>query len=272
MQKRNLCVTATKILSRKLRSSSRLSTNLEPKLQSSGVLSCTFYRAGESRVSKGSSGNIFLAHYRKKFCSLDENTGRCWNCGVVALSKPFLSCDSCKSVQPVHTSVDYFQIFGLENAFEIEDTNLEKTYKDWQKKLHPDLVHTKPEKEKEFAAEQSSRVIDAYRTLRKPLSRAIYLLGLEGVHVDEERTVSDPEMLAEILDIREAVDEASNSQSLKQIQGQVQEKLEIWSNSFGSSIGHNRSAFDKKEFEDAVTSIQRMTYHDRINEEIVKKL
>ncbi|KAI3953159.1 hypothetical protein MKW92_011006 [Papaver armeniacum] len=265
MQKRNLWVAATKILSRKLRSSSRLSTHLDPKLQSSRIFSCSFYRAGESSVSKSSYGNIFLANHRKYFCSLDENTGRCWNCGVVAVSKPFLSCDSCKSVQPVHTSVDYFQIFGLEKAFEIEDTNLEKTYKDWQKKLHPDLVHMKSEKEKEFAAEQSSRVIDAYHTLRKPLSRAIYLLGLEGVHVDEERTVSDPELLAEILDIREAVDEASNSQSLKQIQGQVQEKLEIWSNSFGS-------AFDKKNFEDAVTSIQRMTYYDRINEEIVKKL
>ncbi|KAI3991345.1 hypothetical protein MKX01_034664 [Papaver californicum] len=262
MQKRNLWVSATKIL---LRSSSRFSTNLDRNLQSSKVLSCSLYHAGESRVSKSSYGNIFLANYRKNFCSLDENSGRCWNCGVVSVSKPFLSCDSCKSVQPVHTSVDYFQIFGLEKAFEIEDTNLEKTYKDWQKKLHPDLVHTKSEKEKEFAAEQSSRVIDAYRMLRKPLSRAIYLLGLEGIHVDEERTVSDPELLAEILDIREAVDEASNSQSLKQIQGQVQEKLEVWSKSF-------ESAFNKKKFEDAVTSIQRMTYYDRINDEIVKKL
>ncbi|KAI3870308.1 hypothetical protein MKX03_029697 [Papaver bracteatum] len=266
MQKRNLWVSATKILSRRLRSTSRFSTNLDPKLQSTKVISCSFHHAGESRVSKSSyGGNIFLANYRKNFCSLDENSGRCWNCGVVAVSKPFLSCDSCKSVQPVHASVDYFQIFGLEKAFEIEDTNLEKTYKDWQKKLHPDLVHMKSEKEKGFAAEQSSRVIDAYRTLRKPLSRAIYLLGLEGVHVDEERTVSDPELLAEILDIREAVDEASDSQSLKQIQGQVQENLEIWSKSF-------ESAFNKKKFEDAVTSIQRMTYYDRINDEIVKKL
>ncbi|MCL7048286.1 hypothetical protein MKW94_024819 [Papaver nudicaule] len=266
MQKRNLWISATKILSRKLPSTSRFSTNLNPKLQSASVFSCSFYHAGESsRVSKCNYGDTFLAKFRKNFCSLDQNSGRCWNCGVVAVSKPFLSCGSCKSVQPVHTSVDYFQIFGLEKAFEIEETNLEKTYKDWQKKLHPDLVHMKSEKEKEFAAEQSSRVIDAYRTLRKPLSRAIYLLGLEGVHVDEERTVSDPELLDEILDIREAVDEASNSQSLKQIQGQVQEKLEIWSKSFGI-------AFNKKEFEDAVTSIQRMTYYDRINDEIVKKL
>ncbi|KAI3923778.1 hypothetical protein MKW92_047611 [Papaver armeniacum] len=66
------------------------------------------------------------------------------DCGAVGVSRTFLSCESCKSFQPVHTSVDYFHIFGLEKVFEIEDTNLEKTYKEWQKKLiHPDLVHTK---------------------------------------------------------------------------------------------------------------------------------
>ncbi|OVA17119.1 DnaJ domain [Macleaya cordata] len=267
MPNRNLWISTIAVLRRKLRSSSRFSTNFEPKFESSRVLSCSFYHAGESRVSR-SYNNSFLYNYSvsgKHFCSLDGSLGRCWNCGAVAASKLFLACESCKSVQPVHTSVDYFQIYGLEKGFEIEDSNLERTYKDWQKKLHPDLVHSKSEKEKEYAAEQSARVIDAYRTLRKPLSRAIYLLRLEGVHVDEERTVSDPELLAEIMEIREAVEGAANSQALKQIQGQVQEKLESWSKSFGN-------AFENRKFEDAVTSIQRMTYYNRINEEIVKKL
>ncbi|KAF5182386.1 Iron-sulfur cluster co-chaperone protein hscb protein, partial [Thalictrum thalictroides] len=93
----------------------------------------------------------------------------------IALSKPFLACDSCRSVQPVDPSVDYFQIFGLEKIYGIDDTHLESKYKNWQKKLHPDLVHSKSEKEKEYAAEQSARVIDAYRTLQKPLLRAMYL-------------------------------------------------------------------------------------------------
>lgn len=33
------------------------------------------------------------------------------------------------------------------------------------------------QEEREYAAEQSARVIDAYTTLRKPLSRAIYLVS-----------------------------------------------------------------------------------------------
>ncbi|KAK8624507.1 hypothetical protein V6N13_065848 [Hibiscus sabdariffa] len=180
---------------------------------------------------------------------LDSTTKRCWNCVADAPgSTPFLYCDSCRSIQPVDLSIDYFQIFGLEKKYEIEVDGLEGKYKDWQKKLHPDLVHSKSEKEREYAAEQSARVIDAYRTLSKPLSRAIYILRLEGVDVDEEQTVSDPELLTEIMEIREAVEEAPDSQALNQIQSRMNEKLEETSDSFAN-------AFQRRNFDEAVTSL-----------------
>ncbi|KAL5732206.1 hypothetical protein ACHQM5_004853 [Ranunculus cassubicifolius] len=209
---------------------------------------------------------IDLRFPQKKLCS-KSNAGldECWNCNKVAVLKPFLACESCGCVQPVDASVDYFQIFGLDKIYGIDDTHLESKYKNWQKKLHPDLVHTKSEKEKEYAAEQSARVIDAYRTLQKPLLRAIYLLQLEGVHVDEEKTVSEPELLMEMMEFREAVEDAGNPQTLKQIQSQVQEKMDTWCQSF-------EKAFVEKKFGDAILSIQRMTYYHKINEEIIKKL
>ncbi|KAL5715302.1 hypothetical protein ACHQM5_017138 [Ranunculus cassubicifolius] len=203
-----------------------------------------------------------LRFSQNNFCS-KSNAGvnECWNCNKVAASKPFLACESCRCVQPVDASVDYFQIFDLDKIYGIDDTHLESKYKNWQKKLHPDLVHTKSEKEKEYAAEQSARVIDAYQTLQKPLLRATYLLRLEGVQVDEEKTVSEPELLMEMMEFREAVEDAGNPQTLKQ----VQEKMDTWCQSF-------KKAFEKKKFGDAILAIQRMTYYHKINEEIVKKL
>uniref|UniRef100_A0A2N9H2W6 J domain-containing protein n=1 Tax=Fagus sylvatica TaxID=28930 RepID=A0A2N9H2W6_FAGSY len=203
----------------------------------------------------------------KTFCSgSPENFHvRCWTCGRVAKAALFLVCDSCRTIQPVDQSVDYFHIFGLERKFDIGVENLEGKYKEWQKKLHPDLVHSKSEEERGYAAEQSGRVIDAYRTLSKPLLRAIYVLRLEGVDVDEEETLSDPELLSEILEIREAVEEAADSQELNQIQSQMREKLSHWSNSFAN-------AYRCRNFEEAQNSIRRMTYYERVNEEIVKKL
>ncbi|GJW66698.1 iron-sulfur cluster co-chaperone protein HscB [Tanacetum coccineum] len=152
-----------------------------------------------------------------------------------------------------------------ERRFDIDDGSLEGTYKNWQKKLHPDLVHTKSKEEREYAAEQSARVIDAYTTLRKPLKRAIYIMRLEGVEVDEEQTVSEPELLGEIMEIREAVEEATNSQDLNKIQSEMEEKLSHWSDIFGNAFGSNK-------YDEALKAIQRMTYYHRVKEEIVKKL
>ncbi|PIA42039.1 hypothetical protein AQUCO_02100110v1 [Aquilegia coerulea] len=251
-----------------LRSRSHFSSTLSPKLKIFRVFSCS-YHVSEPRVYTRFDDR-FVGKYgfsKKNLCSQVStlSINKCWNCNTVALSKPFLACESCRSVQPVDPSVDYFQIFGLEKIYGIDDTHLESKYKNWQKKLHPDLVHSKSEKEKEYAAEQSARVIDAYRTLQKPLLRAMYLLQLEGIHVDEEKTVSEPELLAEMMEFREAVEEAGSPQALEQIQCQVLEKMEVWSKYF-------ENAFKNRNFDDAISSTQRMTYYHRINEEIIKKL
>lgn len=195
------------------------------------------------------------------FCS-DSGKSRCWNCNATSA---FLFCEACRSVQPVDHSVHYFQILGLEKKYDIEEENLEGKYKDWQKKLHPDLVHTKSQEEREYAAEQSARVTTAYRTLSDPLARAIYILKLEGVDVDEEERISDPELLTEIMEIREAVEDARDTQTLNQIQEQMQKELENWSRVF-------TDAFQSRKYDKALASIQRMTYYKRAIEEVIKKL
>ncbi|KAL0904030.1 hypothetical protein M5K25_026101 [Dendrobium thyrsiflorum] len=161
---------------------------------------------------------------------------------------------------------DFLANLVEEQGFDLKDDNLEGKYKEWQKKLHPDLVHSKSEKEKTYAVEQSARVIDAYRTLSKPLSRALYLvLQLAGIFVDEEKTVMDPELLSEMMDVREAVEEASDPKVLMEIQHQIERKHEDWSNSF-------REAFNKQDFDSAISATQKMRYYERAIEEIVKKL
>ncbi|CAL5207495.1 unnamed protein product [Lathyrus oleraceus] len=209
----------------------------------------------------------FLRFCRKSLCSkpAEKFQTTCWNCHGVPQSTPFLFCQSCCCIQAVDHSIDYFEIFGTEKKYDVEGIDLERKYKEWQKKLHPDLVHSKSQKEKDFAAAQSARVIDAYRTLSKPLSRGIYMLKLKGVEIDEEQTISDPELLAEIMEIREEVEEATNSEALNHIRSQMQEKLQNWSNAFAD-------AFKRRDFEEAKNVIRRMTYYSRVIEEVVKKL
>ncbi|XP_056846905.1 iron-sulfur cluster co-chaperone protein HscB homolog [Raphanus sativus] len=154
-------------------------------------------------------------------CDDKRSSSVCWNCGSSSEKAAFLFCESCRTIQPVHDSVDYFQIFGLEKKYELDGGSLEGIYKDWQKKLHPDLVHNKSQKERDFAADQSAKVTEAYRTLTKRLSRAMYIMKLNGKNVNEEETITDPTLLMEIMELREAIAEANNSKELDQIRSQV---------------------------------------------------
>jgi len=77
-------------------------------------------------------------------------------------------------------------------------------------------------------------------------------------------TVDDAHVV-QMMEIREAVNGASDSQTLEKIQSQVKKKLEIWSRSF-------EDAFHKKDFDRAIEATQRMRYYERAVEETVKKL
>ncbi|KAL5545668.1 hypothetical protein UlMin_005355 [Ulmus minor] len=246
-------------------SSSYDSTNSAVKTHSPAFFSPSPATNSERYTIFPSHGFYFLGKCFLCTQSALNFDAKCWNCNAGAEAALFLVCPSCRCIQPVDHSVDYFQIFGLEKRYDIEENNLEGKYKNWQKKLHPDLVHSKSEKEREYAADQSARVIDAYRTLSKPLSRAIYILRLEGVDVDDEETISESELLEEILEIRQAVEEAADSQALNQIRSQMEENLKQWSNSFAN-------AFRDQNFGEAVKCIRRMKYYGRVVEEIVKRL
>ncbi|CAI8602329.1 unnamed protein product [Vicia faba] len=245
-----------------------LSTPLSSFLKFGRTLTSIPQRLSPHLKLRSSSPPSFAPPFcRKSLCSKPAEKFQitCWNCHDVPQSVPFLFCQSCRCVQPVDHSIDYFEIFGTEKTYDVEGIDLEGKYKEWQKKLHPDLVHSKSQKEKDFAAEQSARVIDAYHTLSKPLSRAIYMLKLDGAEIDEEQTIYDAELLAEIMEIREEVEEATNSEALNHIRSQMQEKLQNWSNAFAD-------AFERRDFEEAKNVIKRMTYYSRVIEEVVKKL
>lgn len=50
----------------------------------------------------------------RNLCTDSFKKVRCWNCNAVPRNTgTFLVCESCRCIQPVDQTVDYFQIFGL---------------------------------------------------------------------------------------------------------------------------------------------------------------
>jgi len=80
----------------------------------------------------------------------------------------------------------YFEIFSLPAKLGIDTAALEKSFYALSRKLHPDRFAARSAEEQEAALGESSRLNDAYRTLKDPIARTEYLLKLEGVELEEQ--------------------------------------------------------------------------------------
>jgi len=81
---------------------------------------------------------------------------------------------------------DYFALFDLPRHLHVDVAALEKGFYAQSRRLHPDRFAARPAAEQEEALAASSQLNDAYRTLREPIARTEYLLGLEGIQMEEQ--------------------------------------------------------------------------------------
>jgi len=98
-----------------------------------------------------------------------------------------------------------FQVFNLPVSMRIDMEKLEKNYQDLQRKVHPDRFFSKSKEEQEISAVKSSEANEAYDTLQDPISRAKYILALNGVDMEDKTLVDDMELLEEIMREREYI-------------------------------------------------------------------
>lgn len=114
----------------------------------------------------------------------------CWSCGSENDADTQF-CANCGKLQP-YIPADCFTFFGLPRRFQLDTAALEKQFYRLSRKFHPDLYARASADEQRWSLEKSSVLNDAWRTLRDPLARTEYLLGLAGIRLEEQsRNASD---------------------------------------------------------------------------------
>jgi len=107
-----------------------------------------------------------------------------------------------------HFNADHFSLFDLPPAFRLDAALLDRRYLDLQSQIHPDRFASGTEAERRHALQWATRVNEAYQTLKKPLSRAKYLLHLAAHDIgSESNTLMPHDFLVEQMEWREAVAE-----------------------------------------------------------------
>jgi molecular chaperone HscB len=112
---------------------------------------------------------------------------------------------------------DAFGLLGLPARYDLDADTLEKAFFERSKELHPDRFATAPAAERVAALSRSRALNDAYQLLKKPASRAEFLLAREGVTIGDNERI-DPALVMELLEEREVLAEARHAGKLAEVE------------------------------------------------------
>lgn len=192
---------------------------------------------------------------------MTQNSTTCWNCSKNIIETD-LFCPSCSKIQPP-SQVSHFVRLGVSADFDLGIKNLEVAYFALQTKLHPDRFASKSEKEKMFSMQQSTSVNEAYEILRTPLTRAEYMLKLEGVVVNADNATIKPsqEILMESLEAREKLSGELTAEAIRKM------SIEALENKL-SAIENIKQGFIDGNLKKTAQETIKLRYLEKLIEEI----
>jgi molecular chaperone HscB len=162
----------------------------------------------------------------------------CWSCSAATGGAHF--CPACGKIQPLPRGADFFAFFGFPQKLTMDLADLEQRFHSLSWKLHPDNFVRASEEERQLSLDRSSQLNDAYRTLRDPVARVEYLLGLAGMRKEgQKKQQAPPELLEEAFELNESLDELRDARAsggnASQMAG-LRAKLEAAQHKFESSL------------------------------------
>ena len=127
---------------------------------------------------------------------------KCWNCKAEVLPKDFF-CKSCKKIQE-NVEIDEFEIFSMDKRVLINLDLLEKKHLELQMTFHPNKFISLSKKEIEISNKYSSKINEAYNTLKNNVNRINLILMKSGVSIiNHNETYKNSELLEDIMEIQE---------------------------------------------------------------------
>ena len=164
---------------------------------------------------------------------------------------------------PINIAQDHFSLFGLPSAYALDAVSLERSYRGIQARIHPDKFVNAGEAEKRASLQWTTRVNDAYRTLKDPVLRARYLLEQAGLDVGfETNTAMPPAFLMRQLELREALEDATDEAALDALAGQLTKDRQRLEAILAAKID------GEKDLPAAVGTVRELQFLSRFGEEI----
>jgi molecular chaperone HscB len=161
---------------------------------------------------------------------------------------------------------NHFELLGLPVAYAVDAAELEHAYRDLQGRVHPDRFAAASEAERRVALQWAARANEAYRTLRHPVERARYLLGLKGFDTGEESNTSmPPDFLMQQMEWRESVSEARgrrDAAALEALRGEIHAERGDMLSRLARALGGERN------YDAGCSLVRKLRFLDKLEAEI----
>ena len=161
---------------------------------------------------------------------------------------------------------NHFELFGLAPAYALEAEALEKRYREIQAEVHPDRFAHAGDAERRASLQWTTRVNEAYRTLRDPVQRGRHFLELHGVDVAFETNTQMPtDFLMRQLELREELEAATGQKDPARLD-RLRAGLSVSKKTLEKEIG---TAIDgRKDYAGAAELVRKLMFLDRLDSEI----
>jgi molecular chaperone HscB len=197
---------------------------------------------------------------------------KCQSCAHV--QEPRLLCVECGA--PLGAPLDLFAALGLPRKLTLDPAQLEQTYHDLGRRIHPDRFAGSDATLRDLSLRSTALLTRAYRTLRDPVSRGLYWLELNG-HKLAENTKNVPADLAEMVfevqdqlaELREARD--GHGTEVERLRGEVDERraeLHRMIDAALSELTQNFAHWDGERTDDAYDHVADGVGRDRLVSEL----
>lgn len=161
---------------------------------------------------------------------------------------------------------NFFELFNLPISFRLSQEDLEHHWKVASSQVHPDKFATASPAEKRMAMQWSTRINEAYATLKDPLKRATYICQLQGVSIDAEtNTAMSAEFLMKQMQWRESLEEAQVSSSKEVLLKDLEREVRAEYDNMEQALCRN---LEQGAYTEAAALIRKLMFLNKLLDEV----
>jgi len=160
----------------------------------------------------------------------------------------------------------HFALFGLPATYALDREQLDTAYRELQNTVHPDRFAAQSDVEQRVAMQWATRANEAYRTLKHPVDRGVYLLQLQGIDaLDAHNTQMAPAFLMQQMEWREAIDDARAAKSVDALDA-LTDELRLTHRRIETQLVELLDA--RQDFEGAREAVRQLRFMDKLIAEV----